>query len=105
MVIKVAVDRDQNGNIQWQTMYAAAIQNRLRADNNLSDLTDKAAARRNLGITGTGSSGSTDSDQIIATANSYTDAQISSLQTTVSQNQTDITKIKAAIVALGGRLS
>lgn len=50
MIIKVATARDDEGNIQWTHLYSAAIRNRLRRDKNLSDLTDIAAARRNLGV-------------------------------------------------------
>jgi len=50
MIIKVATGKDENNNIQWTPLYAAAIRNRLRRDNNLSDVTDIVAARENLGI-------------------------------------------------------
>ena len=50
-----AIERDLQGNIideQWIPIYAGAIENRLRRDNNLSDLHDPSAARKNLGIVG-----------------------------------------------------
>ena len=50
MIIKVATGKDENNKIQWMPLYAAAIRNRLRRDNNLSDVTDIVAARENLGI-------------------------------------------------------
>lgn len=50
MLIKVAVKRENNGTIVWKDPYAASIRNRLRIDQNLADLSDKAAARANLGI-------------------------------------------------------
>lgn len=102
MVIKVAIDRDKNGKITWQTMYAAAIQNRLRADNNLSDIKDKAAARRNLGISDSGSSSSsTDVSDAVTTANSYTDTEVGKVKSDVSSISADITLIKAALLRLG----
>jgi len=46
----VATERTSNG-IKWKDPYGAAIRNRLRIDNNLSDIMDKSAARKNLGLT------------------------------------------------------
>ena len=48
MIIKVATSKKSDGSIEWKDPYSNAIRNRLRVDLNLSDVPDKAAARRTL---------------------------------------------------------
>lgn len=50
MIIKVATSKKSDGSIEWKDPYSNAIRNRLRVDLNLSDVPDKAAARRTLGV-------------------------------------------------------
>ena len=83
-------------------MYAAAIQNRLRADNNLSDVKDKAAARRNLGIDSSSSSSSgTDTSSILSDAKEYTDDAIDDIEADIAKINRTLTAIQTALLTNG----
>ena len=48
----MAILKFYDNDKKWNSLYARAINNRLRRDKNLADLFDKAEARKNLELTG-----------------------------------------------------